>query len=649
VITESPQLRLDQLDATRTVLQAENEALKRDKGFLAAVVQSSWDGILVLDPLRRVSFANPAMEQILGHRLPTDLELDELAASLFPGDGQAAEVLATWEQDVISGRPVERTLQVTRASGDRRWCRFQLNPTPWGVVVNGQDVHQRHEAQVALGQSEERMRLLFDAAAVGLAITTLEGRFESINPAFCRLLGYSAEELAGLSSAAITHPQDIRPGRRQSWQVMAGQRETINLEKRYLRKDGTPVWCHTTVAWMRDEEDRPLRALVMVQDISERKRMELELLQSERLESLGVLAGGIAHDFNNYLTGLLGSVALARELCPEGSVLEKHLERAEVGALRARDLTQQLLAFARGGGLMRTTLSLPGLLLETAELTLQDHAVGFRCELPDDLWAAHAERSSLGQVFQNLVLNAAQAMPDGGLVVLRARNLRLDGSEPVGLPEGRYLLVEVEDKGVGLDLELRARIFEPFFTTKRQGTGLGLSSAWAIVQSHGGTILVDSEAGMGSTFRVFLPAADSPTEPVRREPAAGMLQGGRVLLMDDDLEVLRVVASMVRSFGLQVDEVRDGEEAVLAHQQSLAVGDPYQAMIFDITIIGGMGGLEAIEAIRRVDTEVRIILATGYTSKAGQVDIEARGVAALLSKPFTLRELATALGRALGS
>jgi CheY-like chemotaxis protein/two-component sensor histidine kinase len=375
-------------------------------------------------------------------------------------------------------------------------------------------------------------------------------------------------------------------------------------------------------------------------------------MRSTRLESVGVLAGGIAHDFNNILTAVMGNLALAQlDLLPD-SPAARSVRSAEKAALRARDLTQQLLSFAKGGDPVRAAIQLEAIVREMATFALHGSQVKAHYDLAPDLWPADADKGQIGRVVQNLVINAVQAMPHGGSLRITARNDPHPEPDQPGLAPGNYIQIAISDSGEGIRPDHLQKIFDPYFTTKQTGTGLGLAAVYSIIKKHRGHIEVESQVGQGTTFRFWLPAlrevraasADtrSPWSSGREAPIAG-----RVLFMDDEASIRDMAGALLRRFGLTVDCVEDGAGAVEKYRAALAEGRRYDLVIMDRTIPGGMGGLAALGKLREIDPHVRAVVSSGYSSDPVLANFRQHGFAAMVAKPYEVGEIARVLREVL--
>ena len=367
------------------------------------------------------------------------------------------------------------------------------------------------------------------------------------------------------------------------------------------------------------------------------------------MESLGIVAGGIAHDFNNLLTAIVGNISLAKMRLGPSSPASDLLDGAEAASVRAQGLTQQLLTFSKGGAPIRTVTSLARLVEETTRFSITGSNVKAFFELAPDLWPVNIDPNQISQVIQNLVINADQAMPTGGYITIKAENKHVDGKEKLALDPGDYVALSVIDQGQGISQEILDRIFDPYFSTKQKGSGLGLATAFSIVRRHGGTIEVSSTLGKGSVFTVYLPAVPGAVDDVETmEEEQGEFVGhGRVLVMDDEDPVRLLCAEALRSLGYEPGEARDGEEAIEKYRQAKEEGRPFDAVIMDLTIAGGMGGVETVKKILELDPHARVVVSSGYASDPVMAQYADFGFSAVLPKPYRIDQLKDVLGRLL--
>ena len=389
---------------------------------------------------------------------------------------------------------------------------------------------------------------------------------------------------------------------------------------------------------------------VFLRDITERKLMEEERLTTSKLESLGTLAGGIAHDLNNILTVISGNIGLAQIETPDNSTaLLSFLSKAGQAAKHAAQLSNQLLTFSKGGAPLKRVVSIGDLIAQSAEFSLHGSNLRAQLDVPTDLWRAAVDPAQVEQVMNALIINAREAMPDGGIVRILARDIEVDAYSSVLLPPGRYIKVTITDNGRGIDPKLVAKIFDPYFTTKPSASGLGLSISYSIIKKHGGVLQLEHTSSRGSMFSFYLPATDA--EPAPPEPTLAdqvfRFNHQRVLVMDDEAAIRDLTSELLRTLGYEVATVPDGVEALRTFEQAMRRGERFHAVILDATIRGGLGGLATIEHLRNLDPNVAAIVCSGYSDEAAVAEFLTYGFQAALPKPFTRHELATVLQRAL--
>jgi CheY-like chemotaxis protein len=373
--------------------------------------------------------------------------------------------------------------------------------------------------------------------------------------------------------------------------------------------------------------------------------MKERMIQTSKLDSIGIFAGGIAHDFNNFLTSLLGCLGLVKRdsAIKDGSVSSKYINDAESIVYRARGLTEQLLTFSKGGEPVKKVMSIAGIIRTALDFILSGTNLDYECNIADDLFYADVDESQIMQVVNNLIINAVQAMPEGGTIRIDAFNSILDKNNRFSLPEGIYVALDVKDAGPGINPELLSNIFDPFFTTKDSGTGLGLSVAHSIITKHGGIIYVENSAEGGAVFSILIPAvADSPDYCDDEERSKSKFSG-RVLLMDDDEMIRQVGENLLSGLGLEVVTASNGEEALSAFKEYRNLGIHFDVVILDLTIKGGIGGRKTFEALRRIEPGIKAIVSSGYSGDSLMSEYRDFGFKGVLRKPYTIEELSITL------
>jgi len=376
--------------------------------------------------------------------------------------------------------------------------------------------------------------------------------------------------------------------------------------------------------------------------------MEEELRRIHNLKSLGILAGGIAHDFNNVLSSVIIYLALLLQLMEKDSTEYELATEAKKAADRTKDLTQQLLTFSKGGMPFKETASIEDVLRESTELSLHGSNTKPVFHFPDNLLSVDMDTGQIGQVIQNLVLNADQAMPQGGTLKISGENVELSGEGPLPLEAGTYVKVSIADQGMGIPPSVLPDIFDPYFSTKQAGHGLGLAICHSIINKHDGHITVASEQGVGTTFEFYLPASDKQAVVITEEPEPELARGtGRILVMDDQGVIHQALGTGLTQLGYDVDSVYDGDEALQAYKAALAADKPYGVVIMDLTIPGGMGGKEAVKKLHEIAPEARVILFSGYSNDPVMANYEDYGFCAMVKKPIDWEELVSTVQRIL--
>lgn len=503
------------------------------------------------------------------------------------------------------------------------------------------EVIERRRIEAALASETERLAVTLRGIGEAVVATDGEGRITLFNPVAEQLSGWSATAAAHQEAAAVLVLNPPPPGMPAEHPVAHVLRTggSLELGDRALCHAGSGRWRRVNgrVTPIRDAHGRVLGAVLVFQDVTEKLRASEEHLRLSKLESLGELAGGIAHDYNNLLTAILGNVSLARSSPHVHPAITPILEAAEGACARASELTRQLLTFAAGGTPVKQAASLASVIRDTVGFTLRGSKVALHVQCEDPLWPVEIDVGQIAQVLQNLTLNATQAMPDGGHFTIRARNVALGPGH--SLPPGRYVHLSFEDTGRGIAPEHLPRVFEPYFTTHKRRSGLGLAVAHSIIRKHDGEITAESEPGRGAVFHVRLPAVRTAAETSSAPPPPSATGPVRVLVMDDEEPILRLLVNVLTDEGYEVATARDGAEAVRLFQAACDEARPFGLVILDLTVPGGVGGLDTLQRLHAIDPAVRAIVSSGYSADEALARHREHGFAGVIPKPYRVADV----------
>lgn len=665
------------------------EALKKSEERFRGIAERSFDGIYEMDLEGRITYASPSAKRITGYTP------DELQGTFFHSyipESERAEALAMLAEAIKNRSYTGLVAEIIKKDGSS--AIIEINGSPilkegnfvgfQGVVRDiterkkaekelqeyrlhleelvkertaalsaanhklQQEIAERKAIEESLAAEKERLAVTLRSIGDGVITTDTNGTVVSINKVAEQLTGWTQEEAVGSPLQSVFHivnektrlPVENPVDKVMRMGVIVG----LGNDTMLIARDGTERVIADSGSPIRDKDSNVIGIVLVFRDITEKQKMEQELLRAQKLDSLGNLAGGIAHDFNNILTAVLSNANLAKMYAKDDKVMEK-LTTIEKASLQAKNLTQQLLTFSRGGSPIKKTTSMEELLIDSARFALRGSNVWCEFDIPEDLWSADIDKGQISQVINNIVMNADEAMPEGGVIRVRAENVIIKEGE-LPLEDGRYVKISVEDKGVGIPRNYLTKIFDPYFTTKQKGSGLGLSTCYSIIKRHDGYIDVESEVEVGTTFHVYLPGSQKEGEEKEKKKEEPLKGEGKILVMDDE-EIIRDTASEALQYlGYTVETAKDGKEAVEMYKKAQKK-EPFDVVIMDLTVPGGMGGKEALSKLKETNPSVKVVVSSGYSTDPIMAEYREHGFKGVVTKPYNIEELGSVLQRVM--
>ncbi|GBE36950.1 blue-light-activated protein [bacterium BMS3Bbin07] len=510
---------------------------------------------------------------------------------------------------------------------------------------------ERSRAEETIAAEKERLAVTLQSIGDGVITTDTDGNIVLINKIAEELTGWRQTDAVKKPLTEIFHiinEKTREPVENPAVKVLKTRSIVGFADNTVLKaRDGTERIIADSAAPICDRKGEVIGVVLVLRDITEKLKLEGEILKTQKLESLGVLAGGIAHDFNNLLTAILGNISIAKTyIKPEDKIFER-LTDAEKASLRAKGLTRQLLTFAKGGEVVKKTASVAEIIKDSSCFALRGSNVLCKVSIAEDLRPVEIDKAQFSQVIDNLIINAQQAMPGGGTVEVSAENISVGSEEMLPLKEGDFIKLSIQDQGIGIPKKHLQKIFDPYFTTKEKGNGLGLAITYSIIRKHDGYITVESEPDIGTTFHIYLPAS------LKQSPAVADFEEkihtgwGKILIMDDEGIVRDVAGQMLRLIGYEVEFAADGAEMLEIYKKARESGEPYDAVIMDLTVPGGMGGKDAIGKLLEICPVVKAIVSSGYSNDPIMADYRKYGFYGVVAKPYKLQQLSQVLHEAL--
>jgi PAS domain S-box-containing protein len=629
---------------------------------IRSIIENILDGMITVDEQGNICSMNPSAEKMFGciNNELVGHKFTKLVPKCY-GNGPEPAVCA-WED--LAKRTGSTTMAVGRT---RRHVTFPIEISLSEMVVDKQtlfvamvrDVTERRRFEQEIAADKESLAVTLRSIEDGVITTDVQGKIIMINNAGENLTGWTSKEAIGRSLKSVYNIAiDLQAQARAQKTGSRNEAQSILLsmpENATLRsRSGREHIIEQVASPIRDSKNEVAGVVLVFRDITERQRNEAERRKAETLEQLGLLAGGIAHDFNNLLTAIIGNISLASLLLPPNDEMGTRLNDAKNASMRARDLAQQLLTFARGGAPIKKTASIGKLIQDTVSFSLRGTHSRSEFLFGSDLWPAEIDSGQISQVIANLVVNADQAMPNGGTLRVSCDNFSYDSTSSPAITDlapGDYIRIAIRDEGVGISEDCLKRIFDPYFTTKAKGNGLGLATTYSIIKNHNGLITVESKVHYGSTFTIYLPALRHHQVPVEapRQMNEVVTGTGRILIVDDEEAIRALVEFTLERLGYKVTQAESALEGVEIYRQKLLAGERFDLVILDLTLPGGMGGKEALKKLIEIDPTVNAIVSSGYAMDATMSRYQDFGFRGVIAKPYEAAELGRTVHEVIAS
>ncbi|HEX9020449.1 MAG TPA: PAS domain S-box protein [Nitrospirota bacterium] len=625
-------------------------ALRESENKYRDLFENANDAIFIIDADLNYIDANKRATELFGYSRKEFLKMKIL--DLIPPEQaprSESEFKKLWERGAY-----EKFTGKLRTK-DGRWLDIEVSSSAivkGGKIIGARDIvrdiTERKRMEDALRSSENLLQTIIETEPECVKLVAPDGALLMMNRAGLEMLEVDAPgQVIGKSIYSLVAPEHLDALKKTLKEVFQGKNGTLEFDA--IGFKGKRLRLETRAVPLRNTHNEIIAMLAVTRNVTERKKLEEELIRAQKLDSVGLLAGGIAHDFNNLLTAILGNISLAKNYLHNEDKAFIRLGEAESASLRAKDLTRQLLTFSRGGAPVKTTVSLGTIIREAAGFALRGADVRCRLVIPEGLWPVEADEGQMSQVINNMIINADQSMPEGGCVDIECKNVAVREEDALPLRSGDYVKISIQDHGIGIAPEHLSKIFDPYFTTKQKGSGFGLAITYSIIKRHEGFIAVESQLGRGTSFYIYLPASRSGA-PLRRTRSELHRPGsGRILIMDDEEAVRSVAAEMLKSLGYEVEVAKDGEEAITLYAESKKSGKGFHAVIMDLTVPGGMGGKDAVKKLLDIDPAVKAIVSSGYSNDEIMADHKKYGFTGMIAKPYklaTLSEVVNAVLRA---
>ncbi|MBI3605281.1 MAG: PAS domain S-box protein [Nitrospirae bacterium] len=670
-------------DQNEKRLLALENALRESESRFSAIASITADAVIMVDETQNIIFFNKGAELIFGYPssevigLPLDLlmpdrfaqshrkQIHAFGAETAPSRFMKDRIPKIWgrrrdgsefpaEASISKWKQNRQTIftAVLRDISERIEIEDKIKKLNEELEDRIRErTFQFQKANEALQEEKEWLAVIIASIGDGVIATDTHGKVILLNKVAEEFTGWSLEEASGKNLEEVFHIinqknrelcENIVKKVLKSGEAVELANHTVlvskNRAERVIADSAAPIL----------RENKTIIGIVLVfRDVTKKERTEEELLRVQKLESLGLLAGGIAHDFNNILTGILGNISLARTWAnPEDRLFER-LTEAEKASHRARDLALQLLTFAKGGTPIKRVVLITDFMEQSVLFALRGASVRSQFFFKDGLWPVEIDENQISQVIHNLVINAQQAMPEGGIIQIHAENMTVASDQEKLLPfkKGNYVKISITDNGMGIPEDALSKIFDPYFTTKAKGSGLGLAICYSIIQKHDGLITVESNPGRGTTFFLYLPASSQTLTPRNSEGNELKRGTGRVMVMDDEESILDVVRTMLEHLGYEPDCAKGGTMALKKYKEARDSGRPYDVLITDLTVPGDMGGIELLQRLKEIDPRIKVIVSSGYSNESIIANFKSHGFSGAIMKPYSINDLSETLHR----
>ncbi|MBN1523823.1 MAG: PAS domain S-box protein [Spirochaetales bacterium] len=617
------------------------------------LARTSPDIIFVIDNRNIVRFVNDTAAQLFSSS--SDTFIDKPIERLFTGkilERQKANIRLVLE----TGKPIHR-VGISEFGTQKIWLETTLTPIlnetggVSAVIGISRDITVQKETEIALKEKQELFQVILESIADGVIVTDIHGSILLMNGVAERYTGWSSVEAQNKAIHDVVSLQSLKDNTPyiNIVPLILREKKCVDFyneliitsrggEKHYVSQTGTPLL---------NSEGNITGVVVVFKDITELLVAEEDMIRSERLDSIGILAGGIGHDFNNILTGILGNISLMRKFLGNPSELSEIIEQSEKAAVRAKDLTRQLLTFSKGGDPVKTASSIKDILQETIAFLLSGTSITAEYAFSENLPSVEIDQAQIGQVIQNIVINAKQAMNNTGKLTVTAEECVSDGTLTSLALNRHYICISIRDSGKGIPKTIQKKVLDPFFTTKKKGTGLGLTICYSIIQKHHGILKIHSEKNEGTTISFYLPVTNAAVSGKYQSTNSAAAGNKRILVIDDEVIIRRTAESCLKSIGYRTMSTEDGPGGIEMYTRAMETADPYHLVIIDLTIRGGMSGLEVIQRLLQLDPGVRAIVSSGYSDDTVLANHTKHGFCGVLSKPYTMEELSEVVRKAL--